>query len=294
MSESKTARNEARTAARRYSHALANVGHAWTSLHKTESYGAARPESLAEADAVRLREWCGEHYQDPDGSISAMVSGRMAVAVDHAHATANLYVDKDIGVFSVWATGRSCLEMLATVYWLMEPNISSEDRLGRVINDRLISLRGAKRLIEGGTVGSADVVIEPSDRIADVVERSSRMGYMIIKTSKGPQLKPERPSFTNLVDSLAHGGVYSLASGMSHGEVWAITHHQRLVEGFQDPSGQDRQMSQLQVSVIEYQALAALLLASLGTTIDRVANYYGWDNSAFGVAHKRAMADAQR
>ena len=287
-------REAAKKATRRYSQALGNLGRAWDGLHEAEYHGAARPESPAAQDASYLGEKCGDFYDDPGGSIGALVSGRMSVAVDHLQGTGHLYLAKNTGIFSVWATGRSFFEMLGTVFWLTEPEISAEFRLGRVINDRLISLRGSQKFIEKGLVREEDIKVDPTKRAADLLDRSTKMGYEVVKTSSGKQVDPERPSLTDLVDGLIAGGLYSLCSAMSHGEIWAITHHQRMAEEVSDPSGQDRELSQIHVSVEEYQALANFLQTALGKTVNRVATYFGWDDSEFAKAFDRARDDLRR
>jgi hypothetical protein len=68
---------------------------------------------------------------------------------------------------------------------------------------------------------------------------------------------------------------------MSHGEIWAIGHHQREPEEpLPDPSGQNRRLWQLQVSILEYQALGMYLHQTFGATAKRVLDYYGWSDSS--------------
>ena len=283
--------NPAKRATRRYSQAIANVGRAWKRMYETEDHGAARDGSVAAQDSEHLAEWCGDKYIDPGGSIVAMIAARMGVADDHLQGTSHLLLPKDTGIFSVWATARSFLEMVGTVYWLCEPVIMGEDRLGRVINERLVSLRGSQRFIEKGVIQEQDIELDPGKRAADVLKRSEAMGYSLTQTRYGMQVDPERPSFTDLVDDLATSGIYSLSAGMSHGEIWAVAHHQQLVEEMDDPSGQDRQMSKFQVTVRDYQALANLLVGSMGQAVNRVTDYLGWDDSNFRVALDRALKD---
>lgn len=75
-----------------------------------------------------------------------------ALALDNIRGTEKLFVSKKTGVFSVWATARSALEALGEAYWLAEPDVDRKERLGRVINMRLLSLRGSQWFIDKGNV----------------------------------------------------------------------------------------------------------------------------------------------
>lgn len=183
-----TASKDQRAAALKHVRALAqalgDLGRAWDHLYASENHGAARPGSPAQKEADFLSDWCRGHYADPGGSISAVVFARMTVAIDHLQATKQLFLAKDCGVFSVWATGRAFLEMAATVHWLVETGTEPQERLGRIINDRLESLWGAKTLIERGMLPELAVSIDPENRSADLLERARKMGYETIKTGK--------------------------------------------------------------------------------------------------------------
>ena len=180
--------------------------------------------------------------------------------------------------------------MTAGAFWLTESGITADDRLGRVTNYRLVGLRGTKRQITKLGLTPADYVVDPETRAAELLERVKAIGFDVVKTKDGLQVAPARPSMTELVYTLVGSeGAYSLFSGLAHGDLPSIVHHQKVVEGMSDPAGLDRRLAQLQITVGDYRALAGVLSQTLGRrTVHRVADYFGWDRSEFASAFRRS------
>lgn len=258
-------------------------------MYDTEHHGAPTPGSPAATEAAELDDLVGEHYEDPGGTNISIVASRMWAANDHLHGVAHLLTPKDTGYLSTWATGRACLEMLAGAHRMSDPSIDHRERLGRVINERLHSLRGATRLIAKGEIGQDDIQRDPEGRHSDLLERAAKIGFTIVGTGVKRQVDPPRPSATDLVDGLTTGGIYSLFSGMSHGEIWAMAHFQEEVPGYEDPSGLARRMSRSRVTVQEYQSLVSLLADAHHTTVTTVSSYLGWETGDYEASFKRTM-----
>jgi hypothetical protein len=266
-------------------------------MHETENNGRPRPDSQAADEAGYLEEKCGELYRDPGGSISTVVSFRMTVALDNLHGTAKLFLPRETGIFSVWSTGRSFFEMAGTAYWLTDPDINADDRLGRVMNERLVSLDGSRHLIERGLgpVEKGDPNFdelfdqEVVQRIDLLVDRFTDLGYEPTKDRR--QVKPVRPSLSDLVDDVSLRGMYSLLSTYSHGEIWAVTHHQRDVRFVTDSDGRERRLAAPSVFVSEYQLLARAMHQAFGKAVLRIVEYNGWPAADFAEAYVRATVD---
>jgi len=288
----KTPQAIARSATRRYAQALATIANAFDALYEAENHGMPRPGSLATSDAIALDEKFTAIYGEPPGdTIAAMLNAKFAVAIDHLRGTEQLFLAKKSGIFSVWATARSAFEALGEAYWLSEPGIDPKDRMGRVINMRLLSLRGAQWFVEKGNVSGNSIRVDPYERETELLDRVETMGLETIDLKARKQVAPPRPTMTQLVDDLVGAGAYSLSSAMSHGEVWAMMHHLRESDAGGDPAGGGRRGGYFQVSVEEYRALAAYLHTALGLAVGRLSAYDGWDDSKYQETHaKVAMA----
>jgi len=213
-------------------------------------------------------------------------------AADQLWAVELVIPSRATGVCSVFPLVRAAFECLAEVHWLLDPDLSPDDRLGRLNNIRLISLRGTQQLVTKVQIPREQVASDPWEREDDLVERLERMGCGIRKNSRGHRyVEPPRPSTTKLVDGLVVDGFYSYLSGMSHGELWGPQHHLRALEEIPDPSGGGRVIVQFQISAEEYRLLCDRIISGFGESADRVIDYLGWDPSKFRRAMEQAAHD---
>ena len=281
-----------RRATRRYANALTNVAVAYMDLWEAHDYGDPNPGSPAKVEHEKLEDEFGEEYIDPGGSVITLTGVYLTTAVDHMRSTAALFTEKRAGVFSVWVTGRALLEVCGITYWLLEPTLDPEQRQARVFTDRLHSLAGAETFIERANIDVKDVENDPGTRIAGILEQSKTMTFETGRTGRGVWYVGEpRPSMTALVDDLAYPGTYSVFSGYSHGELWALA-HQQIPADIADPTGKDRSFSRAAIGVEEYQALALYLLQGFVGAVRRFAEHLGWEETQpFAETAKRANAD---
>lgn len=265
-------------ATRRYASALDSVGRSYLKLWELNSYGVAEPSSLAQAEDDFLSGRFGEDYGDVGAGISELAGARLVSAADHLNSTAALLTPSNTGVFSVWATGRAMLEAAGLAYWLLDPDVDPDSRYVRGLNDRLNSLAGAIRFMERGKVSLEDVVTNPTDTMDHVIQRAQTFGFSIDGDGRNRRVRGQKlPSWTELVDHLTEPGVYSVFSGYSHNEIWALGHQQTPMKNVNDPSGLGRSFSKASISLQDYQSLGQRLVTGFTTSVERHIRYHGWE-----------------
>jgi hypothetical protein len=191
-------------------------------------------------------------------------------AADLVYATASLLKRGTFG-YSPYTTGRSAIEAMAVMYWLLDPDIDGPSRVERAITEYLDSVR-----------------YEPTKRqrsFVTALEQLEGIELNIERAKKSPG-KPfyvglPMPSRTKLVADLSRG--YKELSAMAHvGPLGrrAATRRIPLEGGTRTEIRGDKDML---LGLFEAVRVASRL------TLDRLAGYTHWSREAFDEAERRAL-----
>ena len=119
---------------------------------------------------------------------------------------------------------RSMLESCSIASWLLQPNITPHERIGRGYAYRYSGMEQyAKYLRENHPESSELDRLE--NRICDVERGAISLGYPKITDKRGRRIGigQRMPSATEIIKlMLVNGGYYRILSAISHGHVWAI------------------------------------------------------------------------
>jgi len=170
-------------------------------------------------------------------SIATVVSfGDLALeyAADHLSAFARL-LSEPIEALACFTCIRSMLEMSAIGAWVLDPAISSHERIARVFAIRFDAI---DQQLTFGRCTQVDQhkIDELEQRLLDIDRDASLAGYSQLRNKKGAVIGIGRPmpGATELIrDVLGDEWLYRLLSAVAHGHHWAI-----IQLGFEDVSQQ--------------------------------------------------------
>lgn len=115
--------------------------------------------------------------------------------------------------YAGWSVGRSAVEMLATVYWLIQPGVSAQQRAGRYLSLSMQEAYSQARASGVDTTGTVEqLVAEAANLGLDRVGRPPRAGFGAVPPTRTDQV----------LALLREQRMYSILSAGSHGEQWAI------------------------------------------------------------------------
>ena len=161
----------------------------------------------------------------PEPITTAVSIGGLALefAVDHLHSYAKI-ITEPIETLSCFTCIRSMLETTAIGTWLLDPTITSFDRIARVFAVRFDAID--QQLKVGKCIGiSSQQIQELEDRLAAIENEAIGMGYKQFRNRKNAiyAIGVKMPGATNMIrDVLNDEWMYRLLSAVAHGHHWAI------------------------------------------------------------------------
>lgn len=159
------------------------------------------------------------------------------IAVDHIDAISR-ELTPPILTYSPWLSARCVLEQCSLAYWLSDTDIDFEDRLCRILNIRLRSVRDSKtwmRLAKNSAgESSTEEVKRLNDRIGHMRQVAMESGVSEKCSKKGELLGFGNglPSWTSLARvAFDAEESYRFLSGTAHGEFWTSSLSTKVAEG---------------------------------------------------------------
>lgn len=119
---------------------------------------------------------------------------------------------------------RSMLESCSIASWLLQPNITPHERIGRGYAYRYSGMEQYAKYLRENHPGSS-ALDQLKGRICEVEREAVSLGYTEVANKEGKRIGIGRrmPSATEVIKlMLAHGGYYRILSAVSHGHNWAI------------------------------------------------------------------------
>jgi hypothetical protein len=220
--------------------------------------------------------WGGE----PIRNVVSYVALMTYAAADHLYSLGALMRQHPPALYGCVTTGRAVAEATAKVFWLLEPEISVNERVGRQLRFRISALEGQRRQIadalevtEGHEPPEYDqhlqtILLQSVERI-----ESARLDV----TRLDVELPPEPKLGTLIAAVLDEGGegfdigktVYGWLSDISHSRPTALMQSMRGAV----PGG-----GVLPIPTADfYEVSSAVALFSIIGMVDRLVTYFGWD-----------------
>jgi hypothetical protein len=220
----------------------------------------------------------------PESIATAVSIGDLALeyAADHLSAFARL-MSEPIEVLACFTCIRSMLEMSAIGAWVLDPAISSHDRVQRVFAKRF---EGLEQQLKFGRCSSLDArkISDIENRIQHIESEALLAGYPKYRSPKNGRITAvgmPMPGATDMIrDVLDDEWLYRLLSAVAHGEHWAI-----VQLGFENVTGQQgsfslgaTQMSRFRkaVSTNCFALLGLHGFLAFGRVLWNKARYSGW------------------
>ena len=119
---------------------------------------------------------------------------------------------------------RSMLESCSIASWLLQPNITPHERIGRGYAHRYSGMEQYAKYLRENLPGSSELD-HLQNRICDVEREAISLGFPKITDKRGRRIGIGQmmPSATEIIKlMLVHGAYYRLLSATSHGHIWAI------------------------------------------------------------------------
>lgn len=244
-----------------------------------------------------LRECPAEHVQ---GSIvakematsrrstsiaTALSLGNLALelAADHLSAFAKIISLPTIETFACFSCIRSMLETAAVAAWVLDPAITSNDRIARVFSVRFDAIDQQIRFAK--SIKSDERVIqELMSRLRDIEAESLALGFREFRKKDGAiyAIGIVKPTATEMIKKVLDDECfYRLLSAVAHGHHWAVIQlgFKDVTEGVENnPITRtiDRQLEKtLHVEGITSLALHGFL--AFARLLWNKCQYHGWD-----------------
>ena len=220
----------------------------------------------------------------PESITTALSFGDLALefAADHLSAFARL-LSEPVDTMASFTCIRSMLEMTAIGAWVLDPALTSHDRIARVFAIRFDAIDQQLKL--GRCISVDPQQIQSLEARLLTIEREAiGLGYKQLRNKKNSMIGIAvlMPGATDMIrDVLNDEWLYRLLSGVAHGHHWAI-----VQLGFQDASKNAGPMSVGGISVTPYEKkvyVDGLALVGLhgflafARLIWNNAHYYGRD-----------------
>jgi hypothetical protein len=168
----------------------------------------------------------------PESITTALSIGDLALefAADHLSALEKLVVEP-IETMPCFTSIRSMLEMTAIGAWVLDPSISSQERVARVYAIRFEAIDQQLKFGRCISVNATEIQ-KLETRTIDLENEAVGLGYQPIRNKKNAiiGIGTPMPGATDMIrDVLNDEWMYRLLSGVAHGHHWAI-----IQLGFQD------------------------------------------------------------
>jgi hypothetical protein len=220
----------------------------------------------------------------PESITTALAFGDLAVefAGDHLSSYVKI-ISEPIETLACFTCVRAMLETIAVAAWVLDPTISSFDRIARVYSVRFDAID--QQLKFGRSIGRPAQDIQDLETRLNAVEAEAlALGYPQFRNTKNAicAIGVVMPNATEMIrDVLNDESLYRLLSAVGHGHHWAI-----VQLGFQDASPQTGPMSVSGISVrplakkVYVDGIALLGLhgfLALARLMWNKCQYNGWD-----------------
>jgi hypothetical protein len=187
----------------------------------------------------------------PESITTALTLGDLALefAADHLAAFARL-LSEPVETMACFTCIRSMLEMTAIGTWVLDPNLTSQDRIARVFAIRFDAID--QQLKFGRCISVKDQDIQSLEaRLLKIEQEAIALGYPKLRNKKNAMIGIgiQMPGATDMIrDVLNDEWLYRMLSGVAHGHSWAI-----VQLGFKDSTADAGPMSVAGVSVTPYE-----------------------------------------
>ena len=192
-------------------------------------------------------------------------------------------ISEPIQPIACWTSARSMLEPCSLASWLLDQNIDTHTRVGRVFAMRYEGIE--QHLKYSSVTGASDELLQGSKKRLDDIERHAlSLGYprIVNKNGKRIGIGQKMPSATEVIhDMLDEEKLYRLLSAVTHGHDWAIRElaFRPLLEGNLSPNTAKVGVSKFEKRVdVNKLALLGLTVAkAFARPVWDQCNYAGWD-----------------
>ena len=239
------------------------------------------PGSLAASELASAEgEGCEDRLFDIRAAYQKAVAVLNAGAGQHMWALTQLY-QPQMALFGYQVVTRALVETSARAWWLLDPNIDTTERLGRLYVDNMENISEMGRADRLG-VGENNMT---SKRIEMLIARAAKIGLTAEFSKKGDELigfnSIRQPDKTPLVREffdflgLNNGGLwYRQVSAITHGTAYGLLDY---FDAVSDPAaGLVRLEPRLPaISISEFAIIASE--AYLGS-IEAHSQLFGWDS----------------
>ena len=187
----------------------------------------------------------------PESITTALTFGDLALefAADHLAAFARL-LSEPVETMACFTCIRSMLEMTAIGAWVLDPNLTSRERIARVFAIRFDAID--QQLKFGRSISVKPQEIQSLETQLRKIEREAiALGYPQLRSRKNAIIGVgvRMPGATDLIrDVLNDEWLYRMLSGVAHGHHWAI-----VQLGFRNASQDAGPMSVGGISVTPYE-----------------------------------------
>ncbi|MGA4732040.1 hypothetical protein ACPB67_31895 [Micromonospora taraxaci] len=203
------------------------------SVVRVSSSPLRREIRAAEAEVGPIGYWTEEAVLDELVVAGLTVEG----ASYHLYSIGRLLFIP-VSCRSVQTLGRTCLEMAARAWWLLEPDIGVRERILRSVGEVLYGARAEVHALRDS--GAAELLVRAEHKARDALEWAKYLGLAVRVDKKGFEILDGlvRPKATGLVNDLVAStggksrGVYGWLSAATHG---APFHLVDVVNGHPQP-----------------------------------------------------------
>ena len=237
-----------------------------------------RYESKPENGSLYLFE--AENYSNRNLVETSASSGFLSIeiAADHLMGISSCLIEP-IKTISPWTCARGLLESSALSIWLLDPNISANERVGRNFAFRYSEF--TQQLKMYSISNNLNEISRINKRINDVERDSIKVGFtpVIDKNGKRCGIGQNMPPITEMIRTTLNKEIeYRLLSAVAHGHYWAIQQisFQRIPHGDNTANLRNYQKSG-NLELINY--LVNIALTSFSKSIWFLWIYFGWNRN---------------
>lgn len=243
-------------------------------------------DSLAMREIASQYRFSGRWGPTPVEYAYSMGALKRANAVDCSWAVLRITDRDPAPLFAHAVLARSVLENAASAYWLLEPGIGVEERIRRVLNERMYSER---QKLESGML-SDDEVDRAKATMESILGEAQSRGWATSGRDRNRYLgSAGRPGFRTLVKNVFHSvelgaAFYSYYSAITHGTQYGLV--QSFARDAMDPV---RMIVPLKVEPMDViQAVGACILA-MSNSLEAERALKGWEWPEWNAATTRGL-----
>jgi hypothetical protein len=228
-----------------------------------------------------------EHQREYVRASHSIAAAYLTAAQDFIVSLSKQF-EEPLPLYGPIALARACLENSARAWWMLDPDISREERVSRGFVERFNSLYEAAEVERAMGVPTPKSVQRAEEVAADARE----LGFpTIIKRGRWRLVEPARPFATDLLESMGgHLGkvVYKFASGAVHGTTYALLQNLEVERRKND--GDTEELFFVPRRGLEpIVTLAGIAVTCLIDAFDRQLALYGWPNDEWTAWNVHAM-----